>query len=112
MLFPGDAQWGTWNAVLRDEEWRDLLQRITFYKIGHHGSHNATPREFVEDLLPTGLACMASTLTRSVWPDIPRKPLLKALAAKHASIARSDQARQARGPFESHGDFVELKLPL
>ena len=43
LLFPGDAQWGTWDAVLQDPDSRELLTKTTFYKIGHHGSHNATP---------------------------------------------------------------------
>lgn len=50
MLFPGDAQVGNW------ESWHDqpyklgsrtltaarILARTRFYKVGHHGSHNAT----------------------------------------------------------------------
>jgi len=52
LLFPGDAQWGTWNAVMEDPEWKQLLERIAFYKIGHHGSHNATPKDFVEAMIP------------------------------------------------------------
>lgn len=53
LLFPGDAQVGSWLSwdVL---EWRsaggdtvrsaDLLARTVLYKVGHHGSHNATLR--------------------------------------------------------------------
>lgn len=57
LLFPGDAQVGNWLS------WRsrdypkparpgesvvtidDLLRRVVFYKVGHHGSHNATLEE-------------------------------------------------------------------
>jgi hypothetical protein len=55
LLFPGDAQvgsWLSWEAL----EWLDptlsnrrivtgdLLERTVLYKVGHHGSHNATAR--------------------------------------------------------------------
>jgi hypothetical protein len=50
LLFTGDAQRGSWvswsklswkigNATITV---KDLLARCTFYKAGHHGSHNAT----------------------------------------------------------------------
>lgn len=52
LLFVGDAEWkksykegrknGSWNVMW--EERRDLLDGpIDFLKVGHHGSHNATP---------------------------------------------------------------------
>ncbi len=50
MLFTGDAQAGSWRSWA-DVSWtvdgqtvtaKDLLGRCTFYKVGHHGSHNAT----------------------------------------------------------------------
>jgi hypothetical protein len=51
LLFTGDAQRGSWIGW-SDLEWtgedgsmtsaRDLLSRCVLYKVGHHGSHNAT----------------------------------------------------------------------
>ncbi|SHE32216.1 hypothetical protein SAMN05444273_10194 [Litoreibacter ascidiaceicola] len=50
LLFTGDAQRGSWMSW-SDLSWqvdgstvtaKDLLARCTFYKAGHHGSHNAT----------------------------------------------------------------------
>ncbi|WP_430881656.1 hypothetical protein [Granulosicoccus sp. 3-233] len=51
LLFTGDAQRGSWIGW-SDLEWtddenrtttvRDLLARCVLYKVGHHGSHNAT----------------------------------------------------------------------
>lgn len=50
LLFTGDAQRGSWISW-SDLSWdvdgttvtaKDLLARCTFYKAGHHGSHNAT----------------------------------------------------------------------
>lgn len=58
LLFPGDAQVGNWRSWNNQTYARkgakkkghtevtaaDLLSRVTFYKVGHHGSHNATLR--------------------------------------------------------------------
>jgi hypothetical protein len=57
LLFPGDAQVGNWLSwaqrswVVRGPDGcdrlvtgTDLLQRTVLYKVGHHGSHNATLR--------------------------------------------------------------------
>jgi hypothetical protein len=52
LLFPGDAQVGNWLSW-RDQKYEaegvtmsadDLLRRTILYKVGHHGSHNATAR--------------------------------------------------------------------
>jgi hypothetical protein len=67
LLFPGDAQVGNWlswfgkvqvgkRELGKEMVWtpgagdgritaEDLLRRTVFYKVGHHGSHNATLRE-------------------------------------------------------------------
>jgi hypothetical protein len=58
LLFPGDAQVGNWlswgelswkvrepGGGLRTVNVDDLLSRTVLYKVGHHGSHNATLRE-------------------------------------------------------------------
>lgn len=53
LLFPGDAQvgnWLSWHQLSWPDEKKgtitttDLLQRTVLYKVGHHGSHNATLR--------------------------------------------------------------------
>ncbi len=55
LLFPGDAQFSNWLSWQK-LEWeipnqfgvkekvttKNLLERTVFYKVGHHGSHNAT----------------------------------------------------------------------
>lgn len=56
LLFAGDAQRGNWISW-SDCEWddgdsdktRDLLSRTVLYKVGHHGSHNATLNGTVDD---------------------------------------------------------------
>ena len=113
LLFVGDAQAGNWEHWLyrvdapdRDptklgdivEESRDLLANIDFYKVGHHGSTNATPIQAVEAIgvgRPTNsVVAMCSTEVEVYGnPDkgteVPRDPLLDALGAKCA-LVRSD----------------------
>jgi ribonuclease BN (tRNA processing enzyme) len=45
LLFPGDAQIENWSYALSQEGIKELLSGVNFYKVGHHGSTNATPRE-------------------------------------------------------------------
>lgn len=58
LLFPADAQVGNWLSWHEGLAWQvkhrgrrrrvtaqDLLSRTVLYKVGHHGSHNATLRE-------------------------------------------------------------------
>jgi beta-lactamase superfamily II metal-dependent hydrolase len=92
LLFPGDAQWGTWEQALSNDQWRELLERTNFYKIGHHGSHNATPITFVEKVLGKNFWAMASTGPTKKWTKIiPRKKLLEKLRAKSDKVIRSDR---------------------
>lgn len=44
LLFPGDAQIENWEFALGKKEVLDLLKDVTVYKVGHHGSRNATPK--------------------------------------------------------------------
>lgn len=58
LLFPGDAQVGNWlswmdlsweapgpDGAMQTVQGGDLVARTALYKVGHHGSHNATLRE-------------------------------------------------------------------
>ena len=44
LLFPGDAQIENWSYALSFEAVRKQLESIDVYKVGHHGSLNATPK--------------------------------------------------------------------
>jgi hypothetical protein len=70
LLFVGDAQIGNWLSwqslefkLDRGETVKaaDLLARTVFYKVGHHGSHNAT-------LVEGGLLAMTSSELRAAIP--------------------------------------------
>ena len=45
LLFPGDAQLENWAFALSQPAVRKLLSGTTLYKVGHHGSLNATPKK-------------------------------------------------------------------
>lgn len=44
LLFPGDAQIENWAYALQQPQFQDLLKDVLVYKVGHHGSLNATPQ--------------------------------------------------------------------
>jgi hypothetical protein len=44
LLLPGDAQIENWAYALSEPKWTRLLQGVNLYKVGHHGSLNATPK--------------------------------------------------------------------
>lgn len=117
LLFPGDAQWGSWKAALEDTESRRLLDRVTFLKVGHHGSHNATPKTFVHKCLEPRkltdkIASMISVIPRGTW-DIPRQPLVEELIEVTGTrTVRSDGALPPGGPFTRSGAmWTEAQIP-
>ena len=115
MLFPGDAQWGTWNAAM--QEWRSLMEKTTFYKVGHHGSHNATPETFVRDILGKNFAAMVCTgpSSNKHFGDIPLAELLIQLRKKSKKVVRSDiqDVPDPKTKCKREEDlFVELKIPF
>jgi hypothetical protein len=75
LLFVGDAQVGNWLSW-HDLEWprpgkstlkaADLLARTVFYKVGHHGSQNATVRQYKDD--KWGLELMTSPELTAMIP--------------------------------------------
>jgi hypothetical protein len=116
LLFVGDAQWGDWATFLYGgavvsrsgpqirPESANLLAGADFYKVGHHGSTNATPIDAVK-ALRDGCAAMCSTQPgcygqESKGSEVPRGPLLDALQKKtQGRLVRSDQiAAGSEGP--------------
>lgn len=116
LLFPGDAQWGTWEEILKDRAWRELLRRTKFYKVGHHASHNATPVEFVEQILGDDFWAMISVEPVKKWKSIPEPDLMDALRAKAGGkIAQSNKPREdTPGGFTRGANqlYVEARIPL
>jgi hypothetical protein len=114
LLFPGDAQVGNWLSwdtlswqVQEGSDSRtitvdDLLARTVFYKVGHHGSHNATIRALGE--AAKGLELMNhpdlvamipvdhDTAVRKYWGKMPFPPLIERLQVKtRGRTFRSDE---------------------
>lgn len=116
LLFPGDAQWGTWNAALSEAKARDVLSRTTFYKVGHHGSHNATPVEFVQNVLNPEekiWGSAASVRPVGMWPQIPRIPLLDELKQRSSRLVRSDRPGRSRSGYTVRpGVGVDFRVPF
>jgi beta-lactamase superfamily II metal-dependent hydrolase len=106
LLFAGDAQGGNWEYWMFggtpskapsgediDDDSKAILGRLDFYKMGHHGSTNATPVTAVQAMGGDFLS-MCSTQEDSFGTvanesEVPRIPLLEALGAK-SHIIRSD----------------------
>jgi beta-lactamase superfamily II metal-dependent hydrolase len=90
LLFAGDAQYGNWKWWLENEQSDDILSKINFFKIAHHGSHNATPKTALEGMTDGEFAAMVSTQSKP-WDSIPRDPLMARLNEKtRKHIVRSD----------------------
>ena len=98
LLFAGDAQWGNWANFLyggRSEsssprQSKSILGKLDFYKVGHHGSTNATPKDAL-DAMSDGCVAMCST-EPGAYNEVPRGPLLAALKSKTKNqFVRSDQ---------------------
>jgi Metallo-beta-lactamase superfamily len=91
MLFPGDAQLENWSYALRDAKdsarVRALLADVDFYKVGHHGSLNATPKKMLWENftkrkgreLKSMISTMAGKHGTPPKTEVPRRPLVTAL---------------------------------
>jgi beta-lactamase superfamily II metal-dependent hydrolase len=112
LLFPGDAQQGAWEHVLNDPEKRLLVRDCAFYKIGHHGSGNATPRDFVEAAWAAGGHAMLPWGLVKRWEaTIPQQDLMQALQDHHHTIIRNDEQDPQPGVVSYQGDqWSELTL--
>jgi beta-lactamase superfamily II metal-dependent hydrolase len=98
LLFPGDAQVGNWlswapltwtiheGQETRTVTGKDLLARTVLYKVGHHGSHNATLRDqglelMTSDELAALIPVNRETARRMDW-NMPFPSLLTRLMEK------------------------------
>ena len=61
LLLPGDAEVGSWTMIMNNADALELAASATFLKVGHHGSHNATPIKFINEHLPTRTPAVIST---------------------------------------------------
>ena len=111
LLFVGDAQvgsWISWNSLVfgvpdlgDNATMPGLLARTVLYKVGHHGSHNATLRENgLERMTSTELAAMIpvnrASVERRQW-KMPFAPMYAGLQkATKGRIIRADEGVAAK----------------
>jgi L-ascorbate metabolism protein UlaG (beta-lactamase superfamily) len=90
-LFPGDAQYENWMYALSHPDIVARLAKVDLYKVGHHGSLNATPKDLWNGFTARGtktkkgrLISVLSTLagvhgSEEAGTEVPRDPLVTAL---------------------------------
>ena len=90
LLFPGDAQLENWKYAL-SSDLADQLDDVDLYKVGHHGSLNATPKSMWNRLAKKGGAKKKDRLTSVMstrdgkhghsedGTEVPRSKLVRAL---------------------------------
>ncbi|ACB96424.1 hypothetical protein [Beijerinckia indica] len=104
LLFAADAQIGNWLSW-QNANWQvdggvvtgpDLLARTVYYKVGHHGSKNATAREKGLELMKSpDLSAFIPTNKHDAqqvhWGEMPYDKLLTALGERCAGrVVRAD----------------------
>src|SRR5262249_19640759 len=136
LLFVGDAQAGNWEHWLYETDTpdkigsgtiqssaREILTGLDLYKVGHHGSGNATPKVAATIMGSSAHRFVSLCSTEAgVYgtedPDdstkgteVPRLPLLKELGLG-SSLVRSDQfAINVDGKEIVPGVHLDLPLP-
>lgn len=125
LLFPADAQVGnwlswdrqSWTVGSKDVTAADLLKRTMFYKVGHHGSHNATLKaKGLERMPDQGLTAFLPVdhdmALKKRWGQMPLPALVAELQRRCGpQLVRMDQELQpgatgisaggTAGPFDS-----------
>lgn len=108
-LFPADAQVGNWLSW-QELKWKvrngsatseitaqELLTRTVFYKVGHHGSHNATLRalgleQMTSEELIAFIPVVKDQAMKNRWTGMPFVPLVKRLNEKtRGRLLQSDK---------------------
>jgi hypothetical protein len=102
LLLPGDAQIENWAFALQNREWRALLADVNLYKVGHHGSLNATPKSLWALFTNKGQETRAGRLqslcsTRSgkhgsvkSGTEVPRRVLMEELGRNSSLVSTED----------------------
>jgi len=114
-LFPGDAQWENWTYALSKPAICTLLEDVCLYKVGHHGSLNATPKSLWKlfknrstTKSAARLQCVISTMSgkhgsASRGTEVPRTKLVEEL--KKESDYFTTQELRGKKTFFKDFDF-------
>lgn len=104
LLFPGDAQYENWMYALSKPSVLKKLSSVNLYKVGHHGSLNATPKTLWKGFKQKGVASKTGRLrtllstqegvhgTPSSNTEVPRRTLVNALVESSAVTSTLDYA--------------------
>ena len=102
ILLPGDAEIENWSYALTAAPGHaaiaESLKGVELWKVGHHGSRNATPRLSLFPLLaqtPPARVAVMSTLVGfyDKTNPVPNQALLDSLALPPFTLLRTDKAR-------------------
>ncbi len=98
-LFPGDAQYEDWMYALEQDDVLQELSGVDLYKVGHHGSRNATPRTLWEGFVRRGAKSKRRRLVTVLstkagvhghaderHSEVPRSTLIQALKKESSLI--------------------------
>jgi hypothetical protein len=110
LLFPGDAQIENWSYALKEapdkEAIRKLLADVDLYKVGHHGSLNATPKTlwnlFKKKKTARSAARLQSVVSTMAGKhgstdnetEVPRRKLVDALRAETEFFTTQDLVKR------------------
>ncbi len=118
LLFPGDAQIENWQYALRlspeSKQISSRLATVNVYKVGHHGSRNATPKTLWGLFENRGKGLQAILSTKSgKFPgrpgsgtEVPRETLKTALATE----TKLTNTQNLPGTAKRY--FVDVDVPL
>lgn len=109
LLFPGDAQIENWSYALDQAKARPrlraLLEQVDIYKVGHHGSLNATPKSLWNLFKKRGttkprLQAIVSTMagkhgSADRGTEVPRGKLVEALKRESDYFTTQDLRRKS-----------------
>jgi hypothetical protein len=102
LLFPGDAQIENWQWALRQsDQSKEILKKlegVNLYKVGHHGSRNATPKTLWKAFKNRrkGLQTIMSTKSGKFpgrsgsGTEVPRETLKEALKSETKLVNTQD----------------------
>jgi hypothetical protein len=94
LLLPGDAELESWEVI--EKKCKADLKPLDFLKVSHHGSHNGTPLELLDRLLPTSRKAKAQVLVstkRNVYGTknpVPDDALLDELRKRCHTLKTTD----------------------
>ncbi len=95
LLLPGDAELESWD-VMKKKCAAEFKKPVDFLKVSHHGSHNGTPLELLDSLLPVRRKQSAQVLVstkKNVYGTknpVPDTSLLDELARRSRKVVTTD----------------------